>query len=410
MSREVLLAFSKEDAELAREYPGRVFAWTPPAVHALRKARVDFKTLSDIQLEKKFWGYDHVDLLCRFENWCSGIDRLLQDEIPELKAMNVRPFAYKLLAMRKVFFQYLNDYKKLKYVSEFYQSPLCYRAGPETEYLDQFASLGEFTIPLRCLNPESRASLPLGAIGHWYQEHGFIKQVGKFMLRDRKVKRLSDFLRALIGNRLGSKRPAILVINRGYDSDEIMRRMREQVGVDTIFWEDCVRIPSRPLIFNSASIQKRIFQEMKNHPWTVADGVDFLPFFEPLIRSTLEFDVRRLLEISHAFLEFDRKFRFSVVFAAAASTEGEAIFDQCDRLGIPTTLNLHGGSVGVYRDFAPMPAISTGYKRAQNSFYLVYSDLMKSYCDEVKAISPAYGMENVAVGSPQLDRLWEQFR
>ena len=94
---EILLLQSNKEIAFAKSYFGERFlslslvAWTPSTVDSLRNEDLNYSTAGD--LFDKLWDWKEKEAsIQEIGKWCNYVDNVIQEEIPEFRRMNIRPF------------------------------------------------------------------------------------------------------------------------------------------------------------------------------------------------------------------------------------------------------------------------------------------------------------------------------
>ena len=343
----------------------------------------------------------------QYSDWCGKADQVLGTYFPEIASGDLSPFRAASLFMRKNFFKLYNEFYRIKTVlKKFPEASFYYYQDDQTvlfseiishfsqEVKDRFHVLGGNAGQLNL----SQIDLPpINLEGQYIR---LLKDVVK-SLRFGSRSILESILKRPL-----SKRPKTLVLGMLYDGEDIAESLIQE-GYDCIFWR-LMRFQNNKMSKNQIEkIQKVICTKMGDTPWTTIDGIDFSRLFHPLLKKFVAKVLPECLSIFHGFQQLQNHFHFRSCFTSMPTLETQIIFRKCTLSEIPSFQTIHGGTLGVYKFFPPMPNSYLANPGKTDSFLIVYSDWLEDEMNEYRNNLNDFSPKILQLGSPYFESLYK---
>ena len=386
-----------------------LFAWTTEAVIFLRNKKLPYLTLSDISKKEEEVKIDkEYEKLKGLYSWCHDADKIIHQKIPKFEKEQIWPFTARLHSLRFPFYRAINELNKLKIVRDHFEEKVYYTFDSKKE-VNAFYTLCSLFKEKLCLeeiikSKPQKHQLDL-TFPYWYYPRSFVKNFFRFILRDRKWKSYTSFFSSFLSFPF-SRKKWVLVFSHSFGKQKILKALKEKnKNLEFFYWQDVPFLKKGSLSVDKNELLKDLMTKLDGHPWTLKEGVNFLPLFEPLIKKVIFEDLEKMSGLAKTFKALNKKFKFKLMFTTDSLTETDLMFYLADREGIQSVLALHGGTVGLLDGLSPSPVCTRNLKNKENSHYLIYSELVKDFVDETKEIFPTYSANNVVTGSAYFEDL-----
>lgn len=416
---DLLILQNNEEIEIAKKELGgsfekiKIIAWSPFVLDGLRNHGFTFTTCAEY-LDDKFQPDIMISQYKQLKEWCEIIDRNVSQFVPEVASLRIRPFLNKLAPLRIVFFLYFLELDKLNIlIKKTSPNKVYYFHYPKPQHsllsriMDVLPKNNTLGVSFVRLTPQCcfKSFFPIdGLVPDWFYRKGMLYKIAKFIIRKPGYKTFFSFISGIIGYSF-LKNTNILVLHAGGEVGEILLRLKQQIPCNFIFWEDVhvrndisIRIPTDEIV-------DKLRSDSHIHQCTTHLGIDLFDIFVPEIERTLIDDLPIFISTVKRFKILNKRFKFSLVLTAYEQTQVEAIFDQCDDLGMPSVLFAHGIGTGLLEGSPVAPLCMRGKGKTSKLYHFVYSKTMADYCDEFRKQFPDFMSRNVPVGSDYFENL-----
>jgi len=371
------------------------------AVNFLVERGVKFKCISDLKFkfEPIFSEKNYKDLL----SWSNHVDRVILNEIPKLRDKFIRPIHVSLHAFRTNIFDLYNEIEKLTNISKLFPKSNIYASMNEKHDIYNYVlEIFENDNRLKILK-----RIPISIVfphPDWFSKQRPFKRFAKYLIKDRKFKKLSSFLCAVFNAPLIREKNYILVMLSAFDGKYLFGANINK-NIIPIFWDDIQFIHSKKIILYKEIIDT-IKEKIKGMPFYQRKGLCFEEFFLLLVEKVLVQNLTKMEYSAEKYLSLQKKFGFKFLYTTYCTTEADLVFNLANKIGVPSVFALHGGTVGAVKDFIPISYAIRDYQNGETSSYLLcYSEEIKSFLEKIKSIFSSYTFENIVTGSIYFNQL-----
>lgn len=421
IKEKILILQNEREFSLAKKKFGdslsdlSIVAWSPSAVDILMREKFSFSLSSDHQ-HVEWDGERAVAQYKAFEHWCDLIDRHVCERVSEAASLKIRPFHNSMVTLRMFFSVLFNEIDKLHGLckdgksSEVY---FFYYPEPQPSLLSRLFDLGlSFEKRSVKFNQLDNAGLEMKAcyslnniVPNWQEAYFSLSRMKKKANRFLRYGNISSLLQHC---NWGAKRKTfnLLVLSSPWeDLESTLRVLKKDASYNLIIWDPFVEKPQLRLDDCVDDIMADVENDRRLQSWTIRNGVSIFNLCKPMIRQVIQEGLPQQVAKVNKFVDLHRKIGIDFVVSSYWDPCWEAIYDQCVYERIPAAFSLHGGTVGHFEKFPPLPIYFRGLHEHNPIFFsFVYSPAIAEYLDNMKDVLPNFTVQNIAAGSPYFEK------
>ena len=414
--RSVLFVDGRETLAAAQRRLGGDFlrsekvALTPEACHLLDTAGIPYRTPEEFYDVADLWKIE-AETIERLYRWCDRVDALLNEQLPEIGLLGLRPARYNIY----MWYLLINTLASRQHALERTLATL----APEQIYIpglvhdritrDLYFLYESIDVHLlqalsatRVIGCQAVSRRGSPRVGRQDALRNLVRWAYRLSLR---------WLRPLPAMPKGRQvrsapgTPVLWVLWPGYDAVPVVSEAKRRGTFRIMEWvpADMLR-HGRPARRNTASIWQRVRSDRGLCEPLRQDGIDWMPILEPRLQYFFDRCVPETIQLAQATTDFVTSTGPVVILKANEMDYRDlCVTDVALRHGVPVVMYQHGGAVGYCGRHPLMPLAHWGTGKEEGYFFLTYGNGVSAYCEQARAGYPALAAQPIAVGSTALE-------